>query len=102
MAPTRVPQHAVLTFSMPAPRSTAKTAPVPSSKGPGGEQTALERENARARKREALERFIEVRAFANEDRPTRARLEIVAFVSHYGHALPLYRAVTSMAVSARL
>jgi hypothetical protein len=87
---------------MPAPRSTAKTAPVPSSKGPGGEQTALERENARARKREALERFIEVRAFANEDRPTRARLEIVAFVSHYGHALPLYRAVTSMAVSARL
>jgi hypothetical protein len=47
---------------MPAPRSTAKAAPVPSSKRPGREQTALERENARGRKREALERFVDKNA----------------------------------------
>jgi hypothetical protein len=47
---------------MGAPRSTAKAAPVPSSKRPGREQTAPERENARARKREALERFVDKNA----------------------------------------
>jgi hypothetical protein len=47
---------------MAAPRPAAKAAPVPSSKGPGGEQTGLERENARARKREALERFVDKNA----------------------------------------
>jgi hypothetical protein len=50
----------------------------------------------------ASKRFLEVRALADEVQLTRARLEIVAFVSNYGHALPLYRAVTSLAVSARL
>ena len=47
---------------MPAPRSTAKAAPVPSSKRPGREQTALEREKACALKREALERFVDKNA----------------------------------------
>jgi prophage maintenance system killer protein len=46
---------------MPAPRSTAKAAPVPSSTRPGRKQTALERENS-ARKREALERFVDKNA----------------------------------------
>jgi hypothetical protein len=43
---------------MTAPRSAAKPSPAPSSKRPGREQTAAEREGARARKREALERFV--------------------------------------------
>ena len=50
----------------------------------------------------ASKRFFEVRALADEVQPTRARLEIVAFVSNYGQALPSYRAATSVAVSARL
>jgi hypothetical protein len=59
--PTRVPEHACHFFFMPAPRSTAKAAPVPSSTRPGRKQTALERENS-ARKREALERFVDKNA----------------------------------------
>jgi hypothetical protein len=47
---------------MSAPRSTAKAAPVPSSTRPGRKQTALERENAHARKREALKRFVDKNA----------------------------------------
>ena len=47
---------------MSGPRSTAKAAPVPSSKGPGREQTVLEGEDARARKREALERLVDKNA----------------------------------------
>jgi hypothetical protein len=47
---------------MPAPRSTAKSTPAPSSKRPGREQPVAERESARARKREALERFVDKNA----------------------------------------
>jgi hypothetical protein len=47
---------------MPAPRSTAKSTPAPSSKRPGREQPVPERESARARKREALERFVDKNA----------------------------------------
>jgi hypothetical protein len=47
---------------MPAPRSTAKSTPAPSSKRPRREQLVPERETARARKREALERFVDKNA----------------------------------------
>jgi hypothetical protein len=47
---------------MPAPRSTAKSAPAPSSKRPGREPPVPERESARARKRKALELFVDKNA----------------------------------------